>query len=505
MQRSAQVNWPAPVEGWDTETPAFELPPTRAIVCDNWLPHGVTLEMRGGMAEHATGAGAPVETLMAYNSSTQEKLFAAADDEIFDATSVGPMGAAVVSGLTSARFSWVNFTTPGGAFLWICNGLDDPRHYNGAAWAAPSLTPLPASFTDNDIFYVFESKERLFVLFNDSLTFGYLAVSAVAGEVFGFPLGATFGRGGRLVAGGTLTHDGGSGPDDYTVFVTSEGEVAVFAGTDPGDANNWSKVGSWFVGEPVGDRPLVELDGDLGLITRDGLVPLSQAFVGQKAFQPTIYVTDRITTPVRMRAAQNPGPGWQGLFYPGGDMLILNAPTGAQSTEQFVRSRTTGGFSRFTGWNAATLAIFKGALFGGGFDGRVMELNAGHDDDGAEIVASLQWPWSRLGHAGVKRLVKARAVVTTQTGASLAIVGRADFSEEPPVPPPPTATLSDALVWGEGTWGDFRWGGRNLGARQWRTVSAVGHAISFVLEARSRQSRFALNGLDFIFEAGGLI
>jgi hypothetical protein len=66
-------------------------------------------------------------------------------------------------------------------------------------------------------------------------------------------------------------------------------------------------------------------------------------------------------------------------------------------------------------------------------------------------------------------------------------------------------TLTDALVWGEGTWGDKRWGGRNLGARQWRTVSAIGHAISFALQARSRQSRCALNGLDIIFEHGGMV
>ena len=83
-----------------------------------------------------------------------------------------------------------------------------------------------------------------------------LSVQSVAGTVANFPLGAVFGRGGRLVAGGTLTHDGGSGPDDYTVFVTSEGEVAVYAGSNPGNADEWAKVGCWFVGEPVGDRPL---------------------------------------------------------------------------------------------------------------------------------------------------------------------------------------------------------------------------------------------------------
>ncbi len=504
MQRSVEANWPAPVEGWDTETLAFELPPTRAIVCENWVPRGIQLEMRQGIAVHATGLDGDVETLMAYNSATQQRLFAASVAEIHDVTSVGAVGAAVVSGLTSARFSHVNFTTSGGAFLWICNGTDDPRHWNGTVWATPALTMF-GSFLDNDIFYVFESKERLFFLVNNSLSFGYLPVSSVAGTVAEFPLGATFGRGGRLIAGGTLTHDGGSGPDDYTVFVTSEGEVAVFAGTNPGSASEWTKVGCWFVGDPIGDRPLVELDGDLGLLTRDGLVPLAQAFSGDKAFQPTIYITERIATPVRQAAASNAGDGWQGLVFPAGDMLIINSPTVTDEAQQFVRARTTGGWSLFTGWNFACFALFQGALWAGTYEGRVMKCNVNFDDDGAEIIASLQWPWSRLQHAGVKRIVKARAVVTTQTGASLSIVARADYAEDPAVPPPSTPTLSDALIWGDGTWGDFRWGGRNLGARQWRTVSGLGHHASFVLEARSHQSRFALNGLDFIYEFGGLV
>jgi hypothetical protein len=102
-------------------------------------------------------------------------------------------------------------------------------------------------------------------------------------------------------------------------------------------------------------------------------------------------------------------------------------------------------------------------------------------------------------------MVKARAVVTTQTGAELSIVARADFADTPEIPPPLEPTLSDALVWGTGTWGNFRWGGRNLGARQWRTVSGIGHEISFALLARSRQSELALNGLDFIYETGALV
>jgi hypothetical protein len=143
---------PSPTQGWDTETPLAELPQTRAHVFDNWMPKGVSLEMREGYDDHVTGIAAPVETLLPYNAGASSALFAAADDSIYNVTNVGAVGAAVVGSLTGARFSYTNFTTSGGTFLWICNGLDDPRHWNGSAWAVPSLSIT--TYSDNDISYV---------------------------------------------------------------------------------------------------------------------------------------------------------------------------------------------------------------------------------------------------------------------------------------------------------------------------------------------------------------
>jgi hypothetical protein len=500
---SQSTTLPPPVEGLDTETPVAELPLTRAIVLDNWIPKGVALEMRKGYADHVTGGSAAAEALLVYNAGLTQRLFACIGTAIYDVTTAGALGAASLSsGVTSARWKGVNIQTSGGNFLWICNGVDDPRHWNGTTWATPSLTIT--TYTDNDISYVCESKQRLFFVFKNTLVFGYLPVDSIAGTVSNFSLGSVFGRGGRLIAIGTFTNDGGSGPDDYTAFLTSEGEVAIYAGVNPGSASEWSLVGRWFVGMPKGDTPLIDLDGDLGVITVNGVVPIAQVFSGHEVTEPPRYLTARISTLFRDQAATGNEDGWSGIYHPAGDLLIINAPVSSTISYQFVRHQITGGWTRFTGWDAACFAVFNGELYFGGWDGDIYLCDSGYDDDGEDITATLQTAWTSLGTRGaLKRLNMARPVVTTSTGAAVSLVARADYQSTPPVPAFPTSTLTGALVWGTGLWGTGLWGGQDLGTRQWRSVSSLGHTVSIVLKAQSRQSRFALNGIDIIYEMGG--
>lgn len=495
---------PAPTGGWDTETLVAELPQTRARVFDNWIPKGVQLEMRKGTVDHVTGIAAPVETLMAYNAGASSTLFAAAGSAIYNVTAAGAVGAAVQSGLSNARWSKTNITTSGGSYLWICNGADNPLHYNGSAWATPSLSIT--TYTDNDILVVFAHKERLFFLFKNTLTFGYLPIQSVAGTIANFPLGAVFSYGGRLIAGGTLSKDAGNGLNDYAVFLTSEGEIAVYAGTNPGSASEWALVGHWYVGEPVGDRPLVDLGDDLGVITRNGLLSVSHIMQGAGSQDGNLdhILTARINTPFRDAAGTGSGfTGWEGLFVSSADLVIVNAPTGTETAQQFVRHRVTGGWGRFTGWNFETFEVFGGELYAGASGGTVYRCLTGHDDDDADITAALETAWTTLGYPGIKTMLEARPIVTTATRAALRMVARTDYRDAPPLPPFPFATITNALIWGSGIWGTALWGGEDATTRQWRAISGEGHAVSLALEAKSSQSTFGLNGVNLRYDIGG--
>lgn len=499
--RAVESFVPVPTEGWDTESP--QLPPSRARVFDNWIPHGIQLELRKGHSAHATGISDPVETLMAYNAGVASTLFAAALTSVYDATTTGAVGAAVLTAMGNARFSYTNMTTSGGSFLWICNGSVAPRHWNGSAWATPSLSIT--TYASTDIAYVYSYKERLYFIFKNTLTFGYLPTQQIAGTIANFPLGAVFNNGGRLVAIGSVSQDGGAGLHDMAVFLTSEGEIAVYQGANPGDSTDWALVGHWDVGEPIGDRPMVNLGADLGIITRNGLVSvLAIMSTGQNA-EAVPYLSARISTPFREATALG-FTGWDGVFVPSADLLIINSPTSATMAQQFVRHRVTGGWARFTGWNFQCFEVFRGLLYGGRTSGGVSLCLDGYDDAGADITGALATAWDQLKAVGVKTLMEIRPIVTVATRAVLRVIGRTDFRDSPPLPAWPSSTITNALIWGgPGVWGTQLWGGEDASTRQWRAISGDGHSVSIVVEARSNQSRFAFNGFDLRYQQGGQV
>jgi hypothetical protein len=512
----------APTQGWDTETPVEELPQSRTGgPFDNFIPAGTSVSIREGYSVHATldrddllletgdhllletgdallmesAIGLyPIETLLPYMSGIAAALFAAAGTAIYNVTTAGAFSSASLSSLTNARWSFVNFTTSGGSFLWICNGADDPRHWNGSAWATPSLT-MPGSFTDNDIKYVSAFKERLFFTLKDSLTFGYLATQAVAGSVTAFPLGAVFSMGGELVGTAAISRDGGSGADDFFVALTTEGEIAVYQGTNPGSADTWALVGVYYVGEPIGDRPFVDLGPDLGVITAQGLVSVLAVMAGKELGDANVF--SRIATPLQAAIAAGRGfTGWEGLIVPNEGLLLLNAPVTALTANQFVRHSASKGLARFTDWDFETFEIFLGDCYAGTSDGRVVLCFDGYDDDGADITASGATAWSMLGAPGVKVLSEIRPAVTVPTLAAMRVVGRADFRDTPALGSWPTASTVNALIWDAGTWDNKLWDGEDATSRAWRAISGEGHKVQVAYEVQSNESRFSFNGFD---------
>jgi hypothetical protein len=204
-----QATVPAPVGGWDAESPLSDMPRNHAVVLDNWFPRPGYVEVRRGHRYHAWDAGSsvePVRSLMVWQGTTSSKLFAASNDTIYDVTSRGQATSSVTS-LTNPDWQWVNFTNAGASYLYAVNGADAPRHYNGSTWATPTITGITAA----DAVHVNVHKKRLWFTLNNSTKAAYLATDAIAGAATEFELGSNFDRGGYLMAMATWTRDGGSG------------------------------------------------------------------------------------------------------------------------------------------------------------------------------------------------------------------------------------------------------------------------------------------------------
>lgn len=414
---------PAPVGGWNTEAPLAAMPAKDAVILDNWIPRAGYVEFRRGFIQQVSGTPAPVEAMIAWRGDPQgDKLFACAGNEIYDATDAGALGSALYSvsaSTTSARWKHTNFANDAGAFAICANGVNTPIRYDGSAFA--TLTVTGTGLTATTLSDVMVHKRRLFWLQGDSLTVWFTDVNAIQGAAGKLPLGGYFYKGGHLVAQATWTLDGGQGIDDYAVFITSEGQVAIFSGIDPADATNWSLVGIYDLARPVGDRPLIKYGADLVVLTYDGVVPLSQALRSTRSRSDQRALTAKVSDAFAKAADQyGANYGWSGTLYSGrGALAIFNIPTDElANAEQYVQSIQTGAWCRFKGIPAICWELANEKIYFGGVEG-VYRWDVGASDDSEPIVGDIKPAFSDFGNSlirkhftMVKAILKAPAIVS---------------------------------------------------------------------------------------------
>src|ERR1700743_1497495 len=258
---------PAPIGGWNARDALAAMDATDAAILTNWWPSTSGVELRQGSTTVATGLGNQVNSLMQYNpASGTSKLFAAAGGSVFDVTAPGPVGAASIGSLSNDKWIHTNFSTSAGPFLGMVNGVDGYYIYNGTAWQSVTAASKPISITGvapTTLSYITSFASRVWFIQKSSLNAYYLPVSSVGGAAVVFPLQAIFRRGGSLVAMGIWTVDGGYGMQDYLCFASSEGEIAVYGGTDPSQSSTFALVGVYQLGTPMGTMPFLKYGGDL--------------------------------------------------------------------------------------------------------------------------------------------------------------------------------------------------------------------------------------------------
>ena len=148
-QQAQSASLPAPVGGWNARDALGEMKPEEAVELINFFPRTTTVQLRFGYSNQSTGFSGQCETLMAYEGGATSRLIGVtrevADSRIYNMTSVGAVGAAMLTGLTNARWQHVNIATSGGNYLICANGADDVRSFDGTTWASPSITGVTSA------------------------------------------------------------------------------------------------------------------------------------------------------------------------------------------------------------------------------------------------------------------------------------------------------------------------------------------------------------------------
>jgi len=350
-------------------------------------------------------------------------------------------------------------------------------------------------------------KNRLYFTQKDTLACWYLDVDAISGPASPLYFGGIARNAGYLQGMGTWTLDAGQGADDYAVFVTSMGEVIVYNGTDPDNADTWQLKGVWQLGQTFSRRCFFKWAGDLLLLTQDGLVPLASALQSSR-LDPRINLTDKIYFAVSQAATRYYANfGWQINYFASENMLILNIPID-DGTEQYVMHTITKSWGRFTNIEAHCWEVSGDADIHFGGNGIIGDFYQSNSDDGNNINAAAQQAYSYFESPGqLKRFTMVRPTLQSSGGIPNVYAGLStDFDTEINLGQVSfnPAAMNDG-VWDASTWDNANWSGGLITTKVWQGVTGIGFTGSINLNVAARNIELHWASTDYIMERGGVI
>lgn len=353
---------------------------------------------------------------------------------------------------------------------------------DGAESAASSISITGVD--TSDLCHVWLYKSRLFFIEKDSLKAWYLPTGQVGGAALDINLGGVFHRGGSLAFGATWSLDAGDGADDKCVFVSDQGEVAIYTGSDPSTATDWAIEGRYDIGKPLSKRGVMQAGGDLLIATKVGIVPLSESINKDPAALSMAAVSRNIE---RTWTSEVSNTSNVELHKWSDENLMLTTWTGAP--KMLTANLLTGAWAQQSGWQGDCGALYLGNAYVGRSDGRVYKLDDGGTDDGDTFLARACPMFNDLGDpTRVKVSRMARASFMSSTDFNYSVGTAYDYNVSFPSSAQPA--VIEGMVWGTSNWGEAEWGGGNVEPSQgrvdnWRSVSGSGYAIAPTIQVTS--------------------
>ena len=499
---------PAPVGGWNARDSIANMEPLDAVQLINFFPTISNCVLRGGSTNWATGMTGQVQTIMVYNGSTSSKMFAAVgtpDLKFYDASTAGAATATTVTGLTNAIWEYINITTTGGTYLYAVNGVDKPRLYDGTSWVAidAASTPAITGVTTTTLSNVTLFKNRLWFIQKDTLKAWYLPTSSVGGAAQALDLSSIAKFGGKLVDLDTWTIDAGYGVDDNLVFVTSNGEVIVYRGTDPASDATWALTGVWKLGSPIGNRSMLKWGGDLLILTYDGLMPMAQSLQSSR-LDPRVALSNKIQGAIVAATAaySSSTVGWQVYYNARRNAVWINVPIAEGQQEQYVMNTITTSWAQFQGWTANVWETYNDNPYYGGNGVVVRAWDDTYVDNTSNISTNVFQAFNYFDSRGVKKyFTRARPSIFTNGAPAIFVGINVDFNVDDTTAPI-SASASAVGLWDAGTWDSALWGSGLQITNNWQGVTGLGYCGSIQLKSASSGLQIEWASTDVVYQAG---
>ncbi len=504
MARQSRVSTqPAPTLGWSSrKSVAVEesRKGTQALRLINLFPRGTHVESRKGYSQHCEIEDNGI-TLMGYNGS-QKRLFCSTSDSIIEVTTSTP--STVVTGLESGKMSFTNLTNESGVYLYCVNGIDELKRYDGTTWIDLGLTTTPAmTGIDTGLLnFVTTAKERLWFVEKDSTRAWYLPAGELFGELKDFDVGLSFPNGGKLLAIGSWSVTGGVTPEDLVVFISTEGDIAIYSGFNPADATDWQLVGKYNFGKPITSNCLYRLGTDLVILTKQGAVSLQQGQLFASASRQQSALSNEISEDIT-NAVKQYGylDGWKITVFPEQSMIIINSPRPNGKTRQYVANSETGKWCSFTGINALDILYHNETIYF--IDGvNIREFGKNATDNGSNIICEALMGFSRFQYNGDKQFLMARVNYSYSGNCKLSLAIQTNYNDNKYLSTP-SALIANEAIWDESNWNETLWAGESVN-NQWQNIGGFGFAGALHLKF-SVNGQMTWSSTDIMFSYGRVL
>lgn len=498
-RKANRTSFPAPVGGINASDLMQNMPLNDAIILDNLVPNNNSVTIRNGFKTYLAGFDNPIKTIMAYQS-TSEQLLCASDDKIFLINkTTPPTKTEKKTGLINGFWDCVNFGTPEGQFLICVNGADPMQIYSGTSFSNAAITGLKSGEAVNGASFraIVAHKSRLWVI-RDNFTVGYLAPQSIQGAISNFELGSLFSYGGKLVGLFTFSFNNtNNGSDDYLGFISNQGEIVIYQGTDPSSASTWSIVGVYKMPPPVGKRFVTNFNGDALILTQNGVYSV-QAMMqsGFNFYENTL--AKKINPLIRDFFNKNASNDNCSLvFIPLKNKIYLTLKDINNNITQYVMNANNNAWCRYVDMPYEHGIAQDGIMYAI-MDKTLYLYEHGANDNGAFIKCKMLTAFTNFGIAEKKYVTHLKPYIQCQPVKTfkLYLETVTDFSEVL-LTNEITKIAQSVAIWDEARYDEANWtDDSNKILNDWIAAGGLGTYIAVALSLNGIFPEFSLTAID---------
>lgn len=481
--------------------------PLKATILDNWLIDEDKIRCRHGRRKiFAHPDARAIESIVPFYGFPTQNMLLGTNGKLTSYSGVD-----LKTDLSGNDWSWTSFANLGEAtYTLMVNGHDGVLSWDGTNLAAGLVkeavtAPASAAWINPDLFHiVLAHQNHVWFADTENLAVYYLPLQQKDGELKQLPLNALFKRGGTVRAVYSWTVDGGDGMDDKLVIFSSNGECAIYAGTDPD--TDYSLAGVYRFDSPMSKHSVVQYGGELYVLISTGLVPMSTLM---RAQVEQLGQTDKSVYSAFMDCSRRfrSNPGWEAFIDPSSSRIICNMPAGGQNHYvQMVRFMPTQYWTSWSAIPARSWGWLNNVLYIGDDQGNLYASGRQYlDDDGDAIRVDVQLAWSNYGTPGVKHFKMMKPYIITDGQPRPMIDIQVDYETIPPANQPDLTFSSQGADWDTSPWDTSSWAQGSTMVAKWSGVGKLGTVGAVRVQAAIKGCEFSFAGADVLFEPGSVL